>query len=100
MKIHRIAPVMFVVVISHAGPVAAQQATTTGNQSPAVIAGGNVTIGWTPEQVTELVTKLVQQQMLARGAPEAGPGAEQRLNKRSLGSPRAPAKATNSYSRR
>ena len=27
---------------AYAGPVAAQQATTTGNQSPAVVAGGNV----------------------------------------------------------
>ena len=80
MSMRRIAPVVLVVVINHAGPVAAQQATTTGNQSPSVIAGGSSTIiyGLTQEQVTELATKLVQQ-MLARGAPEVGPGAEQRV---------------------
>ena len=72
MRIRRIAPVMLVAVISHAGSVAAQQAattgnqaTTTGNQSPSVIAGGSSTIiyGLTQEQVTELATKLVQQQI-------------------------------------
>jgi hypothetical protein len=38
--------------LAYAGPLAAQQATTTGNQSPAINAGGNVTInfGLTKEQ--------------------------------------------------
>jgi tetratricopeptide (TPR) repeat protein len=79
MSMRRIALGMLVILINHAGPVAAQQATTTGNQSPAIVAGGNVTIGLTSEQVTELATKLVQQ-MLARGAPQVGPGAEQRVD--------------------
>jgi len=49
------------VLLAYAGPLAAQQATTTGNQSPAINAGGNVTInfGLSQEQFQELLTRVL-----------------------------------------
>jgi hypothetical protein len=69
---------------AYAGPVAAQQATTTGNQSPAVVAGGNVAINYgMSSEEREAFAKQVAEKLLAamkvKGAPEAGPGAEQRV---------------------
>jgi tetratricopeptide (TPR) repeat protein len=84
MTMRRIASLMLVVVINYAGSVAAQQATTTGSQSPAVIAGGNVTITYSSMSAEEkkafaqqIAETLVE--MKVKGAPEVGPGAEQRV---------------------
>jgi hypothetical protein len=84
MKIHRLAPVMLVVVISHVSSVEAQQATTTAPQSPAVVAGGNVTITYNSMSSEEKAAfaKQVAESLLAmkvNGAPQVGPGAEQRV---------------------
>ena len=50
------------VLLAYAGPLAAQQATTTGNESPAINAGGNVTInfGLTKEQFEEVLKRVLK----------------------------------------
>jgi tetratricopeptide (TPR) repeat protein len=62
-----------------AGPLAAQQATTSGNQSPAVV--GNATINYnnmTPEQIRQVVEQVLE--ALPKSVPAGGPGAEQRVD--------------------
>ena len=52
---------------AYAGPVAAQQATTTGNQSPAVVAGGNVAINYgMSSEEREAFAKQVAEKLLAQ----------------------------------
>ena len=65
---------------AYAGPVAAQQATTTGNQSPAVVAGGNVAINYgMSSEEREAFAKQVAEKLLAAMKVKGAPGAEQRV---------------------
>src|SRR3954471_1644308 len=71
------------IMLTCAGPLAAQQATATGNQGPAVNAGGNVTInyaGMTPDEKAVFTSQIADTILTAakgKGASAVEPGAEQ-----------------------
>jgi tetratricopeptide (TPR) repeat protein len=74
------------IMLTCAGPLAAQQATATGNQSPALNAGGNLTInyaGMTPDEKA-VFTRQIADTILAatrgKSASAVEPGAEQRVD--------------------
>jgi hypothetical protein len=76
-RAHWFVPVF--VMLTCAGPLAAQQATTTGNQSPAVV--GNATINYnnmTPEQIRQVVEQVLEATK-GKSAPAVGPGTEQQV---------------------
>ncbi|MFL5281416.1 MAG: hypothetical protein ACJ8AW_10570, partial [Rhodopila sp.] len=72
------------IMLTCAGPLAAQQATATGNQGPAVNAGGNVTInyaGMTPDEKAVFTSQIADTILAAakgKSASAVEPGAEQR----------------------
>jgi tetratricopeptide (TPR) repeat protein len=74
------------IMLTCAGPLAAQQATATGNQSPAVNAGGNVTInyaGMTPDEKAVFTRQIADTILVAtkgKGASAVEPGTEQRVD--------------------
>jgi tetratricopeptide (TPR) repeat protein len=70
------------VMLTHAGPLVAQQATTTGNQSPAIIGNPVINYHGMTSGEREAFAKQVTDKLLEalKGAPPAGPGAEQRVD--------------------
>jgi hypothetical protein len=73
------------VMLTWVDPLAAQQAATTGNQSPAVNAGGHVTITYasmTAEEKAAFARQVAETllgEMRGKGASAVGPGADQRV---------------------
>ncbi|MFL5281649.1 MAG: hypothetical protein ACJ8AW_11820 [Rhodopila sp.] len=74
------------VMLTYAGPLAAQQATATGNQSPALDAGGSVTINYadmTPDEkavLTRQIADIILAATRGKRASAVEPGAKQRVD--------------------